>query len=109
MQGKGEGGPVAGNVVQGLESELCRRTQRAPFSPYHKEKMRSKAARRVSELGEGWSWRGVIPAPTMPSWKEKVFCGGSALHTPSPPTSTTDLQQKGKILDFCGFYCGKNM
>ena len=53
MQGKGEDGPVAGNVVQGLESELCRRTQRAPFSPYHKEKMRNKAAGRVSELGEG--------------------------------------------------------
>lgn len=108
MQGKGEGGPVAGNVVQGLESELCRRTQRAPFSPYHKEKMRSKAARRVSELGEGWSWRGGSHLlPPCPAGKRKSFL--SALHTPSPHTSTTDLQQKGKILDFCGFYCGKNM
>ena len=60
---------------------------------------------RGREPGEGRSWRGSY-LPVTSSWREKAFCGRSALHMPSPPTSTRDLQQERNILHFLK-NCGK--
>lgn len=78
----------------------------ALFSPQHRGNMCTwQPCAGGGSQGRGGPG-GDRTCPVTSSWREKAFCGRSALHMPSPPTSTRDLQQERNILHFLK-NCGK--
>lgn len=93
---------VSGLVARGLEGQLCRRTERAVFSPRHKEKARSKAADRGRGTGgDSVSLRkspSLVPRHTVNQREEASWeiCHAPAV-LPLPPLLEI-YNKKGKAL-----------